>query len=76
MFAVLLRLCRTLPAEPRRATAGQLGTRDKARRLPAPGAAQRECGFSPVILAPTDYARWIGEEPDPRDLMRSEQRPA
>ena len=24
----------------------------------------------PVILAPTDYARWLGEEPDPRDLMR------
>jgi putative ABC transport system substrate-binding protein len=25
----------------------------------------------PVILAPSDYARWLGEEPDPRDLMRS-----
>ena len=24
----------------------------------------------PVILAPTDYARWLGEEPDPRELMR------
>jgi putative SOS response-associated peptidase YedK len=24
----------------------------------------------PVILAPVDYARWLGEEPDPRDLMR------
>jgi putative SOS response-associated peptidase YedK len=24
----------------------------------------------PVILAPADYARWLGEEPDPRDLMR------
>jgi hypothetical protein len=24
----------------------------------------------PVILAPTDYARWLCEEPDPRDLMR------
>jgi putative SOS response-associated peptidase YedK len=24
----------------------------------------------PAILAPTDYARWLGEEPDPRDLMR------
>jgi putative SOS response-associated peptidase YedK len=24
----------------------------------------------PVILAPADYARWIGEESDPRDLMR------
>ena len=23
----------------------------------------------PVILAPTDYAPWLGEEPDPRDLM-------
>jgi putative SOS response-associated peptidase YedK len=22
------------------------------------------------ILAPGDYARWLGEEPDPRDLMR------
>jgi putative SOS response-associated peptidase YedK len=21
-------------------------------------------------LAPGDYARWLGEEPDPRDLMR------
>jgi putative SOS response-associated peptidase YedK len=24
----------------------------------------------PVILAPSDYTRWLGEEPDPRDLMR------
>jgi putative SOS response-associated peptidase YedK len=24
----------------------------------------------PVILAPADYDRWPGEEPDPRDLMR------
>jgi SOS response associated peptidase (SRAP) len=24
----------------------------------------------PVILASTDYTRWLGEEPDPRDLMR------
>jgi putative SOS response-associated peptidase YedK len=24
----------------------------------------------PMILAPGDYARWLGEEPDPRDLMR------
>jgi putative SOS response-associated peptidase YedK len=24
----------------------------------------------PVILAPGDSARWLGEEPDPRDLMR------
>jgi hypothetical protein len=24
----------------------------------------------PVILAPADYRRWIGDEPDPRDLMR------
>ena len=24
----------------------------------------------PVILAPGDYARGLGEEPDPRDLMR------
>jgi putative SOS response-associated peptidase YedK len=24
----------------------------------------------PVILAPSDYARWLGEEPDPRGLMR------
>jgi putative SOS response-associated peptidase YedK len=24
----------------------------------------------PVILAPSDYLRWIGEEPDPRSLMR------
>jgi putative SOS response-associated peptidase YedK len=23
-----------------------------------------------VILAPCDYARWRGDEPDPRDLMR------
>jgi putative SOS response-associated peptidase YedK len=23
----------------------------------------------PLILAPGDYARWLGEEPDPRDLM-------
>ena len=24
----------------------------------------------PVIFAPSDYARWLGEEPDPGDLMR------
>jgi putative SOS response-associated peptidase YedK len=24
----------------------------------------------PVILAPSDYDRWLGEEPDPRGLMR------
>ena len=24
----------------------------------------------PVILAPRDCARWLSEEPDPRDLMR------
>jgi putative SOS response-associated peptidase YedK len=24
----------------------------------------------PVILAPGDYDRWLGSEPDPRDLMR------
>ena len=24
----------------------------------------------PVILAQDDYARWLGDEPDPRDLMR------
>ena len=24
----------------------------------------------PVILAPADYARWLGDEPDPRGLMR------
>jgi putative SOS response-associated peptidase YedK len=24
----------------------------------------------PLILAPGDYARWLGEEPDPHDLMR------
>jgi putative SOS response-associated peptidase YedK len=24
----------------------------------------------PLILAPADYARWLGEEADPRDLMR------
>ena len=24
----------------------------------------------PVILAQADYARWLSEEPDPRDLMR------
>jgi putative SOS response-associated peptidase YedK len=24
----------------------------------------------PVILAPVDYAHWLGEEPEPRDLMR------
>jgi putative SOS response-associated peptidase YedK len=24
----------------------------------------------PVILAPGDYDRWLGPEPDPRDLMR------
>jgi SOS response associated peptidase (SRAP) len=24
----------------------------------------------PVILAPGDYARWLSDEPDPRDMMR------
>jgi putative SOS response-associated peptidase YedK len=24
----------------------------------------------PIILAQDDYARWLGDEPDPRDLMR------
>jgi len=24
----------------------------------------------PVILTPSDYARRLGDEPDPRDLMR------
>jgi putative SOS response-associated peptidase YedK len=24
----------------------------------------------PLILAPSDYARWLGEEPDPHDLMQ------
>ena len=24
----------------------------------------------PLILAPKDYLRWLGEEPDPRDLMK------
>jgi putative SOS response-associated peptidase YedK len=24
----------------------------------------------PVIIAPSDYARWLSDEPDPRDLMR------
>src|ERR1019366_8519149 len=24
----------------------------------------------PLIVAPGDYARWLSDEPDPRDLMR------
>jgi putative SOS response-associated peptidase YedK len=24
----------------------------------------------PLILSPGDYARWLSDEPDPRDLMR------
>ena len=24
----------------------------------------------PLILTPKDYLRWLGEEPDPRDLMK------
>ena len=24
----------------------------------------------PLIIAPEDYLRWLGEEPDPRDLMK------
>ena len=24
----------------------------------------------PLIIAPTDYERWLGDEPDPHDLMR------
>lgn len=24
----------------------------------------------PVILAPADYMRWLGPEPNPRDLMK------
>jgi putative SOS response-associated peptidase YedK len=25
----------------------------------------------PLILAPEDYTRWLGDEPDPADLMRA-----
>ncbi len=25
----------------------------------------------PLIIEPSDYARWLGEEPDPSDLMRA-----
>jgi putative SOS response-associated peptidase YedK len=25
----------------------------------------------PLILAPVDYVRWLSEEPDPRELMRT-----
>jgi putative SOS response-associated peptidase YedK len=28
----------------------------------------------PVILAPTDYVRWLSDEPDPGDLMRLSRR--
>ena len=28
----------------------------------------------PVVLARGDYARWLGEQPDPRDLIRSSSR--
>ena len=24
----------------------------------------------PVIVAPSEWARWIGDEPDPRDLLK------
>jgi putative SOS response-associated peptidase YedK len=24
----------------------------------------------PLIIAPADYERWLGDEPDPHDLMR------
>jgi putative SOS response-associated peptidase YedK len=24
----------------------------------------------PLIIAPEDYARWLSDEPDPRDLLR------
>ncbi len=24
----------------------------------------------PLIIAPADYQRWLGDEPDPHDLMR------
>jgi putative SOS response-associated peptidase YedK len=24
----------------------------------------------PLVLAPSDYARWLSVEPDPRDLLR------
>jgi len=24
----------------------------------------------PLVLAPRDYSRWLGVEPDPRDLLR------
>jgi putative SOS response-associated peptidase YedK len=27
----------------------------------------------PLILAPTDYVRWLSDEADPRDLMRPSQ---
>jgi putative SOS response-associated peptidase YedK len=25
---------------------------------------------TPVILSPTDYVRWLSDEPNPRELMR------
>ena len=25
----------------------------------------------PAILSPADYDRWLGDEPDPRELLRS-----
>src|SRR5262245_14836059 len=39
-------------------------------RVERPRLVQRIHDRKPVILAPSDYARWLGEEPDPRGLMR------
>ena len=27
-------------------------------------------GALPLIIAPSDYARWLGEQPDPHDLLQ------
>jgi putative SOS response-associated peptidase YedK len=34
------------------------------------GSSNRAGTHAAVILAPAEHARWLGEEPDPRDLMR------
>jgi hypothetical protein len=46
---------------------GRATVRQRKTGRPAVSASYR--GMA-LILAPGDYTRWLGEEPDPRDLLR------
>src|SRR5262245_41109556 len=64
-----VRACRDL-GELERAGVGRMDSDVRNRHHRRQRARGRHSCRMPVILAPGDYARWLGEEPDPRDLMR------